>query len=46
MYIQPEMMVSPVAPQTIVCTSSGPGGNTKGKEGTTGDAPARDHKVF
>ena len=49
MYIQPEMMVSPVAPQTIICTSTGEGDggtNALGPGKQTGDAPARDPKVF
>ena len=49
MYIQPEMMVSPVAPQNIICTSTGEGEggtNTLGPGKQTGDAPAREPKIF
>lgn len=43
MYIQPEMMVSPVAPQTIIC-ASGEFENTDQSFG--GQAPAREQKAF
>jgi len=43
MYIQPEMMISPVAPQNIIC-ASGEFGDTD--EGFGGQAPARDPKLF
>lgn len=48
MYIQPEMMVSPVTPQNIICTSSQFGGNSSelGEGEHTAEAPARDPKVF